>query len=151
MSSPKWLDGLTVLLVVVEWASGSLLMPFCFDQDSQTNVQDDTRMLKCHPSFHSLQKQRIGDRASSLSNILGLSSLILILVRYWVTLHADAEIIPSLAVMTFQQDYELPKMEKMQKVQCKYQQCRILIIYKNKRIPKLVLVLFLSSFFSSVF
>ena len=128
-----------------------LLMPFCFDQGNQTKAQDNTRMLKCHPSFHPLQKQRIGDRASSLSNISGLPSLILLLVRYWVILHADAEFIPSLAVMTFQRDFELPKMEKMQKLQCKYQQCRIFTIYKNKSRPKQVPVLFLSSFFSSVF
>ena len=93
----------------------------------------------------------MGDRASSLSNIIRLPSLILILVRYWVTLHADAEIIPSLAVMTFQRDFELPKMEKVQRLQCKYQQCRILKIYKNKCMPKLVQVLILSSVLVSVF
>ena len=76
-------------------------MLFCPDQDDQTIPHNSTRMLKCHPSFLSLHKQRIGDRASSLSNILGLPSLILILVRYWVILHADTEVIPALAVMTF--------------------------------------------------
>ena len=70
-------------------------MPFYFGQGNQMNLQNNTRMLKCHLSFLSLQKQRIGDRASSLSNILGLPSLIFILIRYWVILHAEAEFIPS--------------------------------------------------------